>query len=245
MEPEGEALTIPSHLEELRSALLRALVGLGVAIIASLFFTRQLIDFLAQPIGGLDKLQAIEVTETVSVYMRVALLAGVILASPWIFFQLFSFLAKGLKAEERSKVLIAVPFAVLFFAAGAVFAYLIMLPSALNFFAQFLGVQTFFRIKSYYGFVTNIIFWIGVSFELPLVVFMLANVGIVNARMLIKGWRVAIVLIAVLAAVITPTADPVNMAIFMLPLFALYLLSIGLAALAGKKQAAAEQEQET
>jgi len=77
-----------------------------------------------------------------------------------------------------------------------------------------------------------------------LLVFVLARLGIVNARMLVKGWRVAVVVIAVLAAVITPTADPVNMAIFMLPLFALYLLSIGLAALAGKKRAAADQEQE-
>jgi sec-independent protein translocase protein TatC len=138
-----------------------------------------------------------------------------------------------------------VPFAVLFFAAGAVFAYLIMLPSALSFFAQFLGVQTFFRIKSYFSFVTNLIFWIGVSFELPLLVFVLARIGIVNARTLIKGWRAAVVIIAVLAAVITPTADPVNMAIFMLPLFGLYLLSIGLAALAGKKRAADEEKQET
>ncbi|HNW95080.1 MAG TPA: twin-arginine translocase subunit TatC [Anaerolineaceae bacterium] len=245
MEPQEEGLTIPNHLEEFRSALLRALLGLGAAIVVSLFFTSRLIDFLARPIGGLEKLQAIEVTETVSVYMRVALLAGFILASPWIFYQLFGYLAKGLKAEERSRVLVAVPFAVLFFAAGAAFAYIIMLPSALNFFAQFLGVQTLFRIKSYFSFVTDLIFWIGVSFELPLLVFVLARIGIVNASMLIKGWRAAVVVIAVLAAVITPTADPVNMAIFMLPLFGLYLLSIGLAALAGKKRAAAEQEQET
>ena len=98
MEQDNEGLTIPNHLEELRSALLRALIGLGAAVIVSLFFTRQLISFLAQPVGGLDKLQAIEVTETISVYMRVALLSGVILASPWIFYQLFRFLAKGLKA---------------------------------------------------------------------------------------------------------------------------------------------------
>jgi len=242
VEQETEALTIPGHLEELRGALLRALIGLGAAVILSLFFTPRLIDFLAQPIGGLEKLQAIEVTETISVYMRVALLAGVILASPWIFYQLFKFLAKGLKPEERSRIIMAVPLAVVLFAAGAAFAYLVMLPSALKFFSQFLGVQTFIRIKSYFGFVTNIIFWIGLSFELPLLIFVLARIGILNAGMLAKGWRVAVVIIAVLAAVITPTADPVNMAIFMLPLFALYLLSIGLAALAGKKRAVAEKE---
>ena len=242
MEQDNEGLTIPNHLEELRSALLRALIGLGAAVIVSLIFTRQLISFLAQPVGGLDKLQAIEVTETISVYMRVALLSGVILASPWIFYQLFRFLAKGLKAEERNRIIMAVPLAVLFFGAGAAFAYLVMLPSALKFFSQFLGVLTFFRIKSYFGFVTNIIFWIGLSFELPLLMFILARVGILNARILAKGWRVAVVIIAVLAAVITPTADPVNMVIFMLPLFALYLLSIGLAALAGKRRAAAEKE---
>ena len=242
MEQENEGAPIKTHLEELRSALLKALLGLGAAIVISIFFTPRLIDFLAQPVGGLDKLQAIEVTETISVYMRVALLAGGILASPWIFYQFFSFLAKGLKPRERSNILIAVPFAVLFFAAGTVFAFLVMLPSALNFFNQLMGVQTFLRIKSYFAFVTNLIFWIGMSFELPLLIFVLADVGVVNAGMLLKGWRVAVIVIAVLAAVITPTADPVNMGIFMVPLFGLYLLSIGLAALAGKKRKKAEQE---
>jgi len=105
-----------------------------------------------------------------------------------------------------------------------------------------MGVQTFLRIKSYFAFVTNLIFWIGMSFELPLLIFVLADVGVVNAGTLLKGWRVAVIVIAVLAAVITPTADPVNMGIFMVPLFGLYLLSIGLAALAGKKRKKAEQE---
>jgi len=121
VEQENEGAPIKTHLEELRSALLKALLGLGAAIVISIFFTPRLIDFLAQPVGGLDKLQAIEVTETISVYMRVALLAGGILASPWIFYQFFSFLAKGLKPKERSNILIAVPFAVLFFCRGRCF----------------------------------------------------------------------------------------------------------------------------
>ena len=103
-----------------------------------------------------------------------------------------------------------------------------------------LGIQTMIRIKSYFSFVTNLLFWIGISFEMPLIVYVLARVGLIKAKVMLKGWRVAIVVIAVLAAIITPTSDPVNMAIFMIPLFVLYLLSIGLAAIAEKQRAKPE-----
>lgn len=110
------------------------------------FLYPRLIDFLAQPVGGLDKLQAIEVTETISVYMRVALLAGGILASPWIFYQFFSFLAKGLKPKERSNILIAVPFAVLF-CRGRCFRVSGNAPIGTQFFQSVDGRADFFTDK--------------------------------------------------------------------------------------------------
>ncbi|MFZ3070319.1 MAG: twin-arginine translocase subunit TatC [Anaerolineaceae bacterium] len=232
------------HLEELRAVLLKALAGLGVGVAISLFFTKRVIDFLAKPVGGIQNLQAIEVTETISVYMRVALLCGVIIALPWIFYQLLQFIGQGLKPQEKKNLYITIPFAVILFVGGAVFAYYVMLPSSMKFFTEFMDVETALRIKSYFSFLTNMIFWIGCSFELPLIVFLLARLGIVNAKMLTKGWRIAVVVITVLAAVITPTADPVNMAIFMVPLFGLYLLSIGLAAIAQKKKKIEEAKEE-
>lgn len=234
MSDEAEKLPISSHLEELRKTLLWSLVGLIAGVVAVVFFVNPILNFLTQPIGGLQNLQAIEVTETMSVYMRVALLGGLIIALPWIIYQVLRFVGKGLLPAERKGIYLALPFAVLLFLAGVAFAFYIMLPASLGFFQEILDVTTSIRLKSYIGFTTNIMFWIGVSFQLPLVFFVLSKIGIVDSKMLLKGWRVAIVAIAVLAAVITPTGDPINMLIFMLPLFVLYLLSILLSALASK-----------
>lgn len=234
MTDETEKLPISSHLEELRQTLLWSLLGLIAGVIVAVFFVNPILEFLTQPIGGLQNLQAIEVTETMSVYMRVALLGGLIIALPWIVFQVLRFVAKGLKPSERKGIYIALPFAVLLFLTGVAFAFYVMLPASLGFFQEILDVTTSIRLKSYIGFTTNILFWIGISFQLPLVFFVLTKIGIVNPKLLIKGWRVAIVVIAILAAVITPTGDPINMLIFMLPLFVLYLLSILLSALAIK-----------
>jgi len=129
---------------------------------------------------------------------------------------------------------IAIPFATALFLAGGSFAFFVMLPASMRFFIGLLEVNTSIRLSSYFGFTTNLIFWVGVSFELPLLVFVLTRVGVIRPSFLTKGWRVAVVAIAVLAAVITPTGDPVNMVIFMVPLFVLYLMSIGLSALAYK-----------
>jgi sec-independent protein translocase protein TatC len=111
-----------------------------------------------------------------------------------------------------------------------------MLPAALPFLISFIGVKTTPRLSNYFEFVTNLMFWIGLSFELPLVTFLLAKLGIVTPRLLAKQWRIAIVMIAIIAAFATPTPDPVNMSLLMLPLFVLYLLSIAFAAFARKKR---------
>ena len=235
-----EKKSLLEHIEELRQTLLNSLIGLVLGVVVATFFVKPILAFLSQPIGGLEKLHAIEVTESVGVYMRVALLAGFLLALPWVFYQLFVFIGKGLKKNERKSILIAVPFATLMFAGGVVFAFFIMLLVSLDFLMSILGIQTMIRIKSYFSFVTNLLFWIGISFEMPLIVYVLARVGLIKAKVMLKGWRVAIVVIAVLAAIITPTSDPVNMAIFMIPLFVLYLLSIGLAAIAEKQRAKPE-----
>lgn len=243
MTDNTEKLKLSEHLEELRGTLLRALIGVVAGVVIAVFFTSPLITWLALPIGGLEKLVSIEVTETVSVFMRVALVAGVILSAPWVFYQGFRFISKGMTASEKKWVYIGVPFATLMFLGGVVFAYFIMLPASMQFFSEFLDVTTTIRIKSYFNFLTNLVFWIGVSFELPLLAFILARIGLITSKQMVKGWRAAIVVIAVLAAVITPTGDPVNMMIFMVPLTGLYLLSIGLAAVAGKSRAKANAVQ--
>lgn len=238
----AEKMPLSQHLEDLRKVLLRAIIGLFAGVIAGAFFVKPVLDFLAGPVGGVEKLQVIEVTESMSVYMRVALLIGLIIALPWIFLQLFSFIGKGLKKSEKRGLLVAIPFATILFLAGGSFAFIVMLPASMKFFTSLLDVNTSLRLSSYFGFVTNLIFWIAMSFELPLLVFVLTRVGVIQPSFLTKGWRVALVGIAVMAAVITPTGDPVNMVIFMVPLFVLYLMSIGLSALAYKARHVSEAE---
>lgn len=226
--PQALQAALP-HLNELRRRLTVAVLALVVGVALAFLFAPRILAFLAVPIGGLEELQAIELTEPIGVYMRVSLLAGAILAMPVIVYQVLAFITPGLLPHEKRGLLLALPFIFLFFLAGAAFAYYVMLPVAVPFLASFGGIQGNFRISSYISFINRMILWVGVAFEMPLIIAVLARLGIITPQALRKGWRVAVVGIAILASVITPTVDPVNMAIVMLPLLALYLLSIVLA----------------
>jgi len=225
------------HVEELRRHLLIALIALAVATFGSFLFAEEIINLLAGPVGSLDVLQSIEVTENVSVFMRVSLLSGFAISMPIILYELLAFIIPGLKANERRWVIMVVIFGSILFLIGAAFSYFVMLPASLTFLLEFLGVATKPRLSSYINFITTLIFWMGIAFQFPIIVFALAKLGVVSVKTLAKGWRYALVLIAILAAMITPTVDPVNMALLMAPLFLLYLLSVLFASLAvtGKK----------
>jgi len=224
--PQDSEMPFWDHVEELRHHLLIALIALAMATAGSFLFGERIIGLLAEPVGSIETLQSIEVTENVAVFMRVSLLTGVVIAMPVILYQLLAFVMPGLKVNEKKWVILAVFFGTVLFLAGAAFAYFVMLPASLTFLLQFLGIETKPRLSSYINFITNLIFWMGVAFQFPILVFSLAKLRIVSVKTLVKGWRYAIVAIAFLAAMITPTVDPVNMAILMAPLFLLYLLSI-------------------
>lgn len=228
------------HVEALRHHLLRSVIFLVLTTALSFAFVQPILAFLAAPIGGVQQLQSIEVTESIGAVMRVSLISGVTLAMPYIIFELFLFVNPGLKPRERILAITLLPVATLFFVAGLAFSYFVMLPAAVPFLVHFMGIPSQIRPMSYLRFVTSVMFWIGVSFEFPLVIYGLASLGFVRARTLLRGWRYAIVGIAVLAAVITPTVDPVNMSLVMAPMIVLYFLSIGLAAFAerGRRRAA-------
>ena len=126
--------------------------------------------------------------------------------------------------------------ATLLFIAGVAFTWFLMIPSAIPFLVNFLDIRTQVRPLNYFQFITSLMFWIGLCFEMPLVVMFLAKLKFVTAKQLANGWRYAIVGMAVVASAITPTVDPVNMGLVMLPLMALYAISIILAAVAGRSQ---------
>jgi sec-independent protein translocase protein TatC len=226
------------HLNDLRKHLFRTLIALVICVGVMFFFTPKLVDFLSLPIGGLEALTAIDVTESVGVFMRVALLGALVIASPYIAFELWLFAAPGLMPQARKFGLLGIPLVLVFFLSGITFTYMFLLPTALPFLLNFMGIHTLPRVSSYINFVSGIMFWIGIAFEFPLVVYILTIMGILQPRTLARQWRVAVVIIAVAAAAITPTPDPINMSIVMAPLIILYLISIGLSFLAtiGRKK---------
>ena len=220
------------HIEELRMHLLRMIIGLAIGVGISFYFAKPLMEFLAQPVGGLDKLQAIQVTEELGVFMRVSLTSGIAMMLPYLAFEVWLFAAPGLKSREKKNSLFGIPVATLLFLIGITFTYLILIPPALKFLAGFTEIAQDWSAAEYFGFITGLMLWIGLFFEFPLVIYILTMLGLVRPEILQKQWRLALVIIAVMAAAVTPTIDPVNMALVMLPMSALYFISIGMSYLA-------------
>jgi sec-independent protein translocase protein TatC len=233
--PDGESAVMPliEHLKELRNRLIRASIALFITTGASLAFAREVLIILIAPMG--DTLpQALKPTESLGNYMKVALLCGVILSMPVIVYQIGRFIAPGLTKHERRYLFLLVPGATVCFVTGVAFAYYIMLPAAIPFLQGFMAdiIEQKWAIGEYLSFVTSLLFWIGLAFELPLFVYFMAKLGIIDAETLVKNFKYAVVAIAVLAAVITPTVDPLNMALVMGPLIVLYAIGILLAKVA-------------
>lgn len=225
-------LTLLDHLNELRIRLFRSLAVLVIGVLLFAVFTDELLKYLIKPYG--TELQVLGPTESVVIYFRVALLSGAIFAMPYITFQLFMFVAPGLTRKEKRWIYLALPATTGLFLCGVAFAWFIMVPAALGFLRDF--EEDVFRAEwtadRYIAFLTSLLFWIGVAFELPVVVFVLARLGILGPKPLLHNWRLAVVLITVVAAMITPTVDPFNMLLVIAPLLVLYLISIGLAVMA-------------
>lgn len=219
------------HLNELRVRLFKAFLALIVTTGVCFIYVERIVDYLAAPLGGRKALVSIEITENVSIFMKVSILGGVLLGMPVVVYQIMRFVLPGLKKNETRWLLVMVPFAALLFAGGVAFTWFVLLPQAIPFLTSFLGITTQVRPANYFDFITRLMFWIGVCFEMPLVVMFLARLKMVSARQLVNAWRYALVGMAVLAAAITPTVDPVNMGLVMAPLAVLYIISILLAAL--------------
>ena len=235
------------HIEALRMHLLRIVIALVVGVGISFYFTIPLMGYLASPVGGLADLQAIEVTEEIGVFMRVALMSGIAIMLPYIAFEFWLFAAPGLRPRERKMGLAGIPLATILFLGGMAFTFYVLLPPALLFLGNFTQIAQFWTAREYFKFVTGLMLWIGLFFEFPLVIYILTYIGFVKPGILLKQWRLAVVIIAIIAAAVTPTVDPVNMGLVMLPMTLLYFVSIGLSyiAYAGRlrraRQAAAEE----
>lgn len=222
-------MSLIEHLAELRTRLIRAGIGIVVGMVLSFFFIDEVFAALlelAEDVGA--RVQQITPVETFSTYIRVAFLIGVAFAMPIIVYQLIAFVSPGLTRRERGYVLRALPFVAGLFVAGMAFAYFIVLRSTLGFLLGFgsAEIERILRISDYMSFVTNLIIWVGVSFELPVIVYTLIKLGVVSADKLASYRRYVFLGIVVAAAIITPTPDPLNMIIVAGPMYVLFELGI-------------------
>ncbi len=232
MAEEGQ-LTIIQHLEELRDRLIRSVIALTVTTLFSFIFAKQFLQLLVAPMGGTPPVSSSPTTNIV-VFTKVSLISGVALAMPFLVYQLISFIAPGLKRQEKKYLFLILPGATISFVVGVAFAYFVMLPTTIPFLKGFLGdiIQPNWFVDKYISFVTSLLLGVGLSFETPLLIFFLAKLGIVTPAALSSNRKYAVLVIAVLAAVITPTPDPFNMILVMVPLVLLYEIGILLSKLA-------------
>ncbi len=231
-----QELTLVEHLLELRSRLVKAMLALVVGTALSWVIAEPVLRLIIQPLGGTP--QAIRPTENIMVYFKVMLILGVTIAMPVIVYQFIRFLLPALLPHEKKYLNFLIPGATLCFASGVAFAALVMLPGMVTFMQSFLAdiVENRWTIESYVSFVTFVMFWMGILFQMPLVIFFLAKLGVVTPRQLGQARRWAIMASAVVAAVVTPSHDPINMLLLMVPLVVLYELGVFLARFAQTRE---------
>ena len=244
-----DEMSFLEHLEELRKRIFRSFLAVVMAVIPAWFFSKELYDILERPILKYlpegKKLVFTSLPAPFLLYMKVSFLAAIIFTSPYIFLQVWHFVAPGLYKKERKTVIPFVFFSSLFFIAGAVFAYFIAFPFACRFFLD-LGAdfEAMITVDQYFSLALRVILGIALVFELPTLVFFLSSMGVITARFMIKYFKYAVLIVFIIAAIITPTPDMITQSIIAIPLLALYGFSILIAMIMGKRRKRRFREKE-
>jgi sec-independent protein translocase protein TatC len=238
-ESDDVEMSFLDHIEELRWRIIYSLIGILVFTIIAWIFIDPLVEIvLLKPAREANaSLQNLRPFGQLFLYVQVAIIVGIVASLPNIFYQLWKFIAPALKKKERKYILWIVFFSTFCFLAGIAFAYFVMLPLAMKFAAQF-GTQEIsneFAIDEYMSIIISVMLAAGVVFELPMVSFFLSKLGILTPKFMRKYRRHAIVIILVLAAILTPGADPVSQVILAVPLVLLYEISIFISKISSKK----------
>lgn len=232
-EPGETTMSLLDHVRELRSRLFWIAIAVTLGAVVGFYYRNELLEFLKVPYPG--KLIQLRPGDQLTFSATIAVTVGAIIGFPVIIWQILAFIAPGLYPHEKRWILFSVPFGLLLFIGGSAFAYYFMLPTMIPFLSGIFSagiVEDQLELGEYVTFVSGVLFWMGVSFEMPVIAFVLGKFNVLSARVMTRYWRYAIVLVAVIAAVITPTPDPVNMGIVMAPLMVLYGFSIILVYLA-------------
>ena len=218
-----EEMTLAEHLEELRSRIWKTCISLGGAFIIGLILARPALE-LVRRTAEVEKFDVNEATEPITDFFKIAMYIAIALALPMIFYQAFGFIAPGLTRKEKRIVYTSMPFFVVLFLMGASFAFFFAIPRAFAFLSSFMS-DTFDyspQAGSIYSFYLQVTLGMGAAFELPILMFLLARLGIVTPKRMQNSRRYAAVLVMIAAALITPTPDPFNMLFVALPIYALF-----------------------
>jgi len=240
----GEAgkMSFLEHLDELRRRIIYALVGVSVGVLIAFIFINDIFSFIMRPMQRMlpagQTLIYTDPSEAFMLQIKIALMAGLILASPVVFAQLWLFIAPGLYQHEKR---LAIPFVVMstvLFAAGAAFSHYAVFPLVWKFFASFTTDYLTYmpRVEPAFAIYLRLILALGITFQLPTIVLFLAPMGMITPRFMIKNFKYAILLITIAAAVLSPDGGGVGMVVMGAPVIFLYIISIGLAWVFGKKR---------
>lgn len=238
------------HLDELRRRIIYSVIAVAVGFLIACFYIDALFEFIMVPLQAQlptgNKLVYTEPTEAFVLYIKIAAIAGLMMASPAVMYQVWLFIAPGLYAHEKK---LAIPFVVLssaFFISGAAFSHYIAFPMAWKFLAGFSNeyLEMMPRIEPTFAMYMKLLLGMGLIFQMPTIVLFLARMGVLTARFMMKNLKYAVLIIFVVAAVVTPGGDPMSQAALAGPMMGLYFLSVGLAWLFGKKKVAPEAADE-
>jgi len=225
-----------AHFKELKRRLIHTALFFFTATGIALVFHRNILRWLLAPAddlnGSAEGLTIFtDLTEFWGAVVKISVLTGIAITTPFMLFQIARFASPGLKPNERRWVWVLLPASVMSFAAGVAFGYYILLPPAINFLLNFGGdiASPFIRIGSYVGLVTSLLFWLGAIFELPIIIFFLAKIGVVTPQWLAGKRKWVVVIAFVAGAMITPTFDPVNQSLVAGPIIVLYEVGYWLA----------------
>ena len=232
------------HLEELRSRLLKSLIALVVGFGVAWGYHEEIFHFMVTPLKLANpslELIATTPTESIMLYMKMSFFVGIFMAAPFLLYQVWAFISPGLYAHEKGYAIPFVAFGSLFFLAGAAFGHYYLFPVSLKFLGEFGGQDIKFmpKITEYYEFYSWFLLALGIVFQLPVVIFVLARIGLVTASFLLRQFKWAVFVSFIVAAVVTPTPDIVTQTLLALPMIGLYLLGVVVAALFGRKRQSA------
>ena len=243
-EPGEVRMAIGEHLEELRQRVIYAMLGLLAGMVVALFFGREMLIVLEYPyrvvmteLGQDPSLWVLKASGGFIIYLKVALIGGMLISAPWIFYQFWKFAAAGLYRRERRYVLVAVPFSAGLFIAGALFFLFVAALPLMRFFLSFnqsLGIETRLTLDNHISMMLGMMLAFGLGFQLPLVVALLGMMGLVTPKILSKYRRHVIVILLIFAAVVT-SPSPIDQVLLALPMWLLYELGIVLVWLMKRK----------